>query len=65
MSEEDPPAEGPVTDPQELERVMGLAVEDPGWMGSLRRMLPEARRWAFVPPHPVLAGGYVRDVRGR
>ena len=63
MSEEDKPDEGPVTDPQELERVMLLALKDPGLMGPLMRMLLEARLWVFVPPHPELAGEHVMDVR--
>ena len=49
MSEEDPPDEGPVTDPQELERVMLLAMEDPALMGPLMRMLLGARLWVYVP----------------
>ena len=56
MSDEDSPEEGPVTDPQELERVMLLALKDPGLMGPLMRMLLEARLWAYVPPHPELVG---------
>jgi hypothetical protein len=63
MSEEDTPDEGPVTDPQELERVMMLALKDPGLMGPLMRMLLEARLWVYVPPHPELVGEHVRDVR--
>ena len=61
MSEENTPDEGPVTDPQELERVMLLALKDPGLMGPVMRLLLEARLWVYVPPHPELAGNEGRD----
>jgi len=54
MSEEDTPNEGPVTDPQELERVMLLAAKDVALHGPFFRLLMEARVWIFVPPHPEL-----------
>ena len=54
MSDEDPPDEGPVTDPQELERVMELAAGDVALHGPFFRLLMEARVWIFVPPHPEL-----------
>lgn len=63
MSDEDLPDEGPVTDPQELERVIVLAAKDPGLMGPLMRMLLEARLWVYVPPHPELEGEHVMDAR--
>jgi hypothetical protein len=37
MSEEDPPDEGPVTDPQELERVMLLAMREREGTGDRER----------------------------
>jgi len=49
-----PPDEGPVTDPQELERVMLLAAGDVALHGPFFRLLIEARVWIFVPPHPEL-----------
>jgi hypothetical protein len=63
MSDEAPPDEGPVTDPQELDRVMMLAKDDPALFGPLMRLLLEARLWVYVPPHPELAGEHVMDVR--
>jgi hypothetical protein len=64
MSNDDiPPDEGPVTDPEELERVMKLAGADPALRGPLMRMLLAARLWVYVPPHPELVGEHVRDVR--
>jgi hypothetical protein len=35
MNPDEAPNEGPVTDPRELERVMMLALKDPGLMGPL------------------------------
>lgn len=52
MSEEEPPDLGPVTDPQELERVMLLAAKDVALHGPFFRLLMEARVWIFVPAHP-------------
>ena len=62
MSEEEPPDLGPVTDPQELDRVMMLAMKDPALLGPLMRMLLGARLWVYVPPHPELEGEHVMDV---
>ena len=52
MSAEEPPDTGPVTDPQELERVMKLAAKDDALHGPFFRLLMEARLWIFVPAHP-------------
>ena len=60
MSDEEPPDEGPVTDPQELERVMELAAGDVALHGPFFRLLMEARVWIFVPPHPELVS-HARD----
>jgi hypothetical protein len=62
MSAEEHPDEGPVTDPEELERVMKLAGEDPSLTGVLMRLLLGARLWIFVPGHPELEGEHIRDV---
>ena len=62
MNESNPSDEGPVTDPQELERVMKLTLNDEGLLGPLMRLLLEARLWVYVPLHPELEGEHMMKV---
>ena len=61
MSDESQMPEDPsVSDPEEVERLMKLGVDNPAMQGPMFRALLAARLWVPVPPHPELEGAHER-----
>jgi hypothetical protein len=56
-----PPDDEPVTDPEELERVMKLGVGNPALQGLMFRLLLGAKLWVPIPAHPEMEGEHLLD----
>jgi hypothetical protein len=62
MSEDEVPRDdGPVTDPDELERIMKLGAGNPALQGLMFRLLLGAKLWVPIPAHPEMEGEHLLD----